>query len=69
MNIVTTIKTFYKLLSPNLGRTYGNHLLKSHFYGGICLYYKKEDVVKELLDQYQKYKKEEEKKKQLENKS
>ena len=69
LNIVTTIKTFYKLLSPNLGRTYGNHLLKSHFYGGICLYYKKEDVVKELLDQYQKYKKEEEKKKQLENKS
>ena len=63
LNIVTTIKTFYQILHIYIGKHYGNFLLKSHFYGGICSYYKKEDIVKELLEQYQK---EREREKQME---
>ena len=62
LNIVTTIKAFYKILNVNVGKNYGNFLLKSHFYGGICSYFKKEEIVKDLLDQY-KIEKEKEKEK------
>ena len=61
LNMVTTIRAFYKVLHRNIGKNYGNFLLKSHFFGGICCYYKKEDNVKELLDEYKKEKEEEKK--------
>ena len=64
LNIVTTIKTFYQILHIYIGRNYGNFLLKSHFYGGICSYFKKEDIVKELLEQYQKEREREKEKEQ-----
>lgn len=67
LKIVDTIKAFYKVLTPSLGKNYGNHLLKSHFYGGICCYYKNDDIIKELLEQYQK-EREEEKRNKLQNK-
>ncbi len=59
LNIVTTIKAFYKILNVNVGKNYGNFLLKSHFYGGICSYFKKEEIVKDLLDQYKREKEKE----------
>ena len=62
LNIVTTIKAFYKILNANVGKNYGNFLLKSHFYGGICSYFKKEEIVKDLLDQYKREKEKEKEK-------
>ena len=59
LNMVTTIKAFYKVLHYSIGKNYGNFLLKSHFFGGICCFYKSDEVVKELLDQYKKEKEEE----------
>ena len=61
LNIVTTIKAFYKVLDYNIGKNYGNFLLESHFYGGICCYYKKDEIVEELLEQYKKEKEQEKK--------
>ena len=61
LNMVTTIRAFYKVLHRNIGKNYGNFLLKSHFFGGICCYYKKDEIVKELLDDYKKEKEEEKK--------
>ena len=63
LNIVTTIKAFYKILSVNVGKNYGNFLLKSHFYGGICCHMKKVEIVKELLDNYKREKEIEKQKK------
>ena len=65
LNLVNTIKSFYKVLNFGIGKHYGDSLLKSHFYGGICCYFKNEEVVKELLDNYQK-EKEKEKERQRE---
>ena len=62
LNIVTTIKAFYKVLHRNIGKNYGNFLLKSHFFGGICCYFKNDEIIKELLDQYKKEKEKEVKK-------
>ena len=59
LNMVKTIKAFYKVLHYSIGKNYGNFLLKSHFFGGICCFYKSDEVVKELLDQYKKEKEEE----------
>ena len=67
LNMVTTIKAFYKVLHYSIGKNYGNFLLKSHFFGGICCFYKSDEVVKELLDQYKK-EKEEEKRNKLQQK-
>ena len=75
LSMVNTINAFYKILNPNIGKNYGNFLLKSHFYGGICSYFKKKEPIKELLEQYKKERekekerekqKEKEKEKQLE---
>ena len=63
LNIVTTIKTFYQILNYNIGKNYGNFLLRGHFHGGICSHFKKEDIVKDLLDQYRKEKEKEKEKK------
>ena len=63
LNIVTTIKAFYKVLHRNIGKNYGNFLLKSHFYGGICCHMKKVEIVKELLDNYKREKELEKEKK------
>ena len=67
LNIVTTIRAFYKILSVNVGKNYGNFLLKSHFFGGICCYFKNDEIIKELLDQYKKEKEKEVKKNEISN--
>ena len=59
LNIVNTIKSFYEVTILGIGKYYGNFLLKSHFYGGICSYFKKEEKVKDLLDQYKREKEKE----------
>ncbi len=62
LSMVNTINAFYKILNRNIGKNYGNFLLKSHFYGGICSYFKKKEPIKELLEQYQKEKEKEKEK-------
>ena len=63
LNLVNTIKSFYKVTNYGIGKHYGNFLLKSHFYGGICCHMKKVEIVKELLDNYKREKEIEKQKK------
>ena len=63
LNLVNTIKSFYKVTNYGIGKHYGDFLLKSHFYGGICCHMKKVEIVKELLDNYKREKEIEKEKK------
>ena len=58
LSIVNTIKAYYQILNHKTGTRYGNYLLKTHFYGGVCGQFRKNKNVKELLDFYKKNKKE-----------